>query len=320
MKSAVRMFLQNDQYLAICFHGNDHSAAEFASSNLAWLNTVIRVAEERMDIHTKATGLACGKVMVFPQEMFSLEAMKVLKSRNFVAAVNGGPSPAGRHAVLTIRELAQPAVLRHGGFPLFLRKYVAQVKREDVAFDLFFGRPILIVEHHDVFRNPERLLEAVLMINSMAADISWCNLATAIMGSTLRRNTSSGVCEVRAYSGTITLANNSDSPRSFAVEWNHSAGSPSVEHILLGGTPNQSFEVSDCAIRLSVELAPRSSQTLSLVYRNDHPSLNHLGFPWAAKAFIRRRLSEARDNYVSKNRLAMAAAHAVRRRILSKIL
>jgi len=317
-KRILRMFRENGDRLAICFHGNDHTSGEFASADTSRLNTIVRIAEARMDIHTDATGLPCSKVMVFPQEKFSVEAMEVLKSRNFIAAVNGGPHPAGFRVALTLGELAQPAVLRYGTFPLFLRRWVGQAKRQDIAFNLFFGRAVLIAEHHEVFRRPEPLVETVLMVNSVAPDIRWSDLETAVVNSILGRRTSNATCQIRAYSGTVRVANNQDSPQQVSVEWNHSAQCPPPEQVLQDGRPYHSYEVDESRIRLSVELGPGNSRAFSVVYRNDYPSLEGLGFRWGAKAFIRRRLSELRDNYISKNRHALNVAKALQRRILTR--
>ena len=316
-QQVLQIFRKNRSRFAICFHGNDHTAAELASSDTSRLNTMIRIAEDRMSAHHQATGLHCDRVMVFPQGNFSVEAMKVLKSRNFRAAVNTVPYPTGRPVALTLGELAQPAVLRYGGFPLFLRRPIRQTKSQDVAFNLFFGRPVLIVEHHDVFRRPETLAEMALMINSIAPEIHWSNLESAAINSVLRRRTPDGISNIRAYSGGVRIANDRDSNERFSVEWSHSGQFPPVEQVLQDGTPYRSFEVDDSGIRVSVDLAPGSSQTLSVVYRNDYASPGSLGFQWKTKAFLRRRLSEVRDNYVSKNRYLMALAQTLQRRLLS---
>lgn len=318
-KRTVEMFRQSGGRLAICFHGNDHTAAEFASGDSSRLNTMLRIAEARMDAHTKATGLPCPKVMVFPQDNFSVEAMKVLKSRNFCAAVGGTANPAGRRANLTLREIAQPAILRHGKFPLFLRKSIGHLKRQDVAFSLFFGQPVLVAEHHGLFGQVKSLVEDVLMINSIQPDIQWCDLETAVLNATLRRRTPDGICHVRAYARAVQIANDYDSPGRFLVEWSHSSECPTVEQVLQGDAPIHSFAVDDSKASLSVELAPHSRETLSMAFRNNYSSLEGLGFLWDAKAFIRRRLSEARDNHVSKNQFAMAVAQALKRRVLSKV-
>ena len=161
------MFQENAARLSICFHGNDHTEGEFASTDMAFLNTSLRIAEDRMNLLQQITGLHCDRVMVFPQGNFSVEAMKILKSHNFYAAVNTVPHPAAQPVRLTIGELAQPAVLRYGAFPLFIRKPIRQTQSHDIAFNLFFGRPVLIVEHHDIFQRPESLVEIAARINSV---------------------------------------------------------------------------------------------------------------------------------------------------------
>jgi hypothetical protein len=318
-RRTVEMFRRNSDRLAICFHGNDHTAGEFVSADTYRLNTMLRIAEARMDAHTKATGLPCPKVMVFPQDDFSVEAMKVLKSRNFAAACGSG-HPAGRRANLTLGEEAQPAILRHGEFPLFRRKKIGRAEKQDIAFSLFFGQPVLVAGHHGLFKQANRLLDDVATINSVWPEVQWCDLGTAVLNSTLRRNTPDGICHVRAYSGAVHIANDWDSPRRFLVEWSHSSECPPIEQVFQGGAPIHSFAVDDSTIRLSVELAPGNTQTFSVVYRNDYASLGGLGFGWNAKAYFRRRLSEVRDNYISKSRPAFAFAQALRRRVLSNIL
>ena len=319
-RQTVEMFRQSGGRLSICFHGNDHTAGELASGNASRLNTMLGIAEARMDSHANASGLRCRKVMVFPQDEFSVEAMKVLKSRNFCAAVGGTANPTGRLANLTVGEEAQPAILRHGTFPLFRRKFVGQIKKQDIAFSLFFGQPVLVTEHHGLFGRVSRLVEDVQTINSIAPEIHWCDLETAVSNSTLRRSTPDGVCHIRAYSKSVWIKNDSDSARHFVVEWSRSSECPPIEEVLQDGLPIRSFEVDDSTVRLGIELAPGSCRTFSLSYRNDYASLEGLGFLWGAKAFIRRRLSEARDNYLSKNQFASGIAEMLTRRVFSKIV
>jgi hypothetical protein len=310
------MFQGNAARLSICFHGNDHTGAEFASTDMALLNTMLNVAEHRMEVHHKMTGLPCDRVMVFPQGNFSIEAMKALKSHNFYAAVNTVPHPAEQPVRLTIGELAQPAVLRYGGFPLFIRKPIRQTQSHDIAFNLFFGRPVLIVEHHEIFQRPESLVEIAARINSVASEVHWSNLATVVGNSILTRRAPNGTHHVRAYSGTVRISNESSSIRRYSIEWGGSCDGASIEHVLIDGTPCIAFEIHDAGLRLSVEVAPGSSRTFSLVHRNKHATVGSLGFRWNAQAFLRRRLSELRDNYLSKNQHLLSAAKALQRRFL----
>jgi hypothetical protein len=268
-----------------------------------------------MNLHQQMTDLPCDRVMVFPQGNFSMEAMKVLKAHNFYAAVNTVPYPAELPVRLTLGELAQPAVLRYGGFPLFIRKPIRQSGSHDIAFNLFFGRPVIIVEHHEIFQRPESLVEIATRINSVGSGIHWSNLATVVSNSVLARKAHDGSHRVRAYSGTVRISNDSDSIRRYSIEWGDSRDDPTIKQVLLDGTP-RCFEVDDAGVRLSVDLAPARSQTISLFYQSVPAKVRNMSLRWNAQAFLRRRLSELRDNYLSKNQHLLTAAKAFQRRFL----
>lgn len=313
----TRMFEENAHRFSICFHGNDHTEKELAETDPAVLNTMLCIAEERMKVHEQKTGLRCDKVMVFPQGRFSVEAMGVLKSRNFHAAVNTIHHPVGQPFQLTIADLAQPAMLRYRSFPLFLRTYVKKIQAQDIAFNLFFGRPALIVEHHGIFRHHESLVEAVRMVNSVAPGISWSNLERAVDNSILRRRTADGTVHVRAYSSNVRITNDSASVEKFSIEWGQSGECSPFEQVLREGTQLPDVQVDDACIRVMAELAPGTSQTFSVSYQAGDAPHGDLGFRWNTKAFLRRRLSEVRDNYLSKNEHVLTFAKTLRRRYLN---
>jgi hypothetical protein len=312
----TRMFRENTARLAICFHGNDHTNAEFASTDRDFLNTALHIAERRMNLHHQMTGVPCDRVMVFPQGDFSIEAMNVLQSHNFCAAVNTGPHPFQQRSRLTIGEVAQPAILRYGSFPLFIRKRIRNAQSQDLAFNLFFGQPILIEEHHDIFMRLESLVEVVARINSVSSHLHWSNLATAVNNSILKRRAPDGRHHVRAYSSTVRISNESGSTRRLSIEWGHSCDSVAIEQVLMDGTFCQRVEVGDTGIRVSAELGPRTSRTFSLLHRNGQAAVGSLGLQWNAKALLRRRLSELRDNYLSKNQHLLMAAKTLHQRFV----
>lgn len=314
-RRAVETFKQNRERLAISYHGNDHTPLEMASQDIARLNRLMRIARTRMRYHEAVTGLNCDNVMVFPQERFSVEAMKVLKACNFDAGVSSTPYPRGRRLPLPLTEFAQPALLCYGGFPLFLRRYICHLKKEEIAFNLFFGRPVLLVDHHEVFRRPDVLIEAVSTVNSIAPEVRWCGLEEAVMNSTLHRLCPDGSLRVRAYSATVRVVNDGESRRSYTVEWARCHDEPAIEQILQDGLSNHSFDVEKTTVRLKAEIDPNSSEIFSLAYRNDYPCLDRLGVRWTAKAILRRRVSEVRDNYISKNQVVLNLAKALQKRI-----
>jgi hypothetical protein len=310
----TRMFLENAERLSICFHGNDHTEAEFASSDPNFLNSLLDCAENRMAQHLQTTGLRCDRVLAFPQGKFSLEAMNALKSHNFCAAVNRVQHLANRPARLTIEELAQPAVLKYGGFPLYIRHPIRETQKFNVAFNLFFGRPVLIGEHHEIFENPDALVEIAARINSVAPGVRWSNLETVVRDSILVRDQPDGSRRVRVYAGSVRIANDSDRIRNYVIEWNGFAGS-AIEQVLMDGAPCD-FVKDVSGIHLSVELAPGVAKDFSLVHRGASAARVNLSLSWRAHAIVRRRLSEIRDNYLSKNHYLLTAAKALRQTFL----
>jgi hypothetical protein len=309
----AKMFRENKDRLAICFHGNDHTGAEFASTDVVLLNTMLEIAEHRMLTHQEITGLECDRVMVFPQGNFSVEAMAVLKARNFSCAINTVPHPTQQPIRLKLSEIAVPAVLRYAGFPLFLRKDSAHTQPEDIAFATFFGRPVVIVEHHDIFENPEPLIEAAGRINGVSPGIRWSSPEKAGAGAILRRRIAGGY-HVRAYAGTVRVSNDSNVTQKFLVEW---APGDQVNHVSKDGQPCSHFETDAYGTRISVELAAGGSAMLAISYRNGRSTVKGIGLRQNAKAYVRRRLSEVRDNYLSKNAYLLAAAKTVKKHLIA---
>lgn len=309
----ARMFRENSARFSVCVHGNDHTRAEFATVDKVLLHSMLGIADERMRVHCEKTGISCERVMVFPQGKFSAEAMSVLQSRGFECAVNTGPYARQPTSRLTIGELAQPALLRYSGFPLFLRSRSAAITRQDIAFNLFFGKPVFIVEHHDAFQDPKTLLKAVAEINSVAPEICWTNVGEATANSVWRRRIASSEHQIRGYCRTVRIANPGGVPQRFAVEWSRVTDGGTVAAVLSDGAPCGSFDVDERRVTAVFELAPRTSRRLSLSYGNDPMSLPGPGVERTVRAFVRRRLSEIRDNNLSRNHVLLTLAKTIQR-------
>ena len=310
----IRIFRERPDRFSICFHGNDHTGGEFAAKDASLLNTMLTVAEERMAVHERQTGVPCDKVMVFPQGKFSRNAMNVLKAHNFLAAVNSGAYARGEDIHFNLAELLEPAILKYGGFPLFLRKYVRKIAAEDIAFDLFFGKPVFIVEHHEIFKDPPSLTELTSRIYSRAPDIIWSNLRTAVQNAHLTRRAPDGTLEVRAYANGGTIKNTSDSPIRCRVEW-PGPNAILVQGILLDGALCTDAQSDEKGVRLCFDLPPGGSRAFSIVHQNNYGSSDaNNTVPYTTKAFLRRRLSEFRDNHVSKSPRLLAMLKRFRKR------
>jgi hypothetical protein len=311
--AVIKMFRENPENLSLCFHGNDHTNAEFASKDEVLLHTLVATAEERVRFHQAKSGLRCDKVMVFPQGKFSLQAMDVLRSRNFDAAVNTVAHPTGENIRLKLEEVCQPAVMRYSNFSLFSRRSIEHCRPEDIAFDLFFGKPALIVEHHQIFKSPQPLLDVIARINSVSPAIHWVGLGQAVRKANLQRRTSNGTHMVRAYSNIVEVENLSDQPVQVSVEW-QSVNPKEVLECKVGDTVTQhECAVGKKGVRARIELPSYTSQVVSVLQRNNYPDPVALGLKWKAKAFLRRRLSEIRDDYLSKNAPLLTLAKTLQR-------
>jgi hypothetical protein len=222
------------------------------------------------------------------------------------------PHPRHENTRLTFAEVAQPAVLRYAGFPLFLRKPSADTVDAQIAFNLFFGRPTLIVEHHEVFQDVDRLTSAVARINTIAPSMRWSSTGEAVTHSVLRRRAESGTYNIRAYSRTVRLSNRSQATEKYQVQWPYF--DPGALAVLKDGIACD-FLPSSAGIRTEFQLPAYSQCTLQLVYENHNPMLKGLGLRRNIRAVIRRRLSEVRDNYLSKNPSLAEVAQHLRRHL-----
>jgi hypothetical protein len=310
----AKLFREHTERFSLCFHGNDHTGGEFASTDSALIESMLQIAERRMELHLKSSGLDCDRVMVFPQGGFSMEAMDALNSHNFDAAVNTVPHPRQQQVRLTLRDVAEPAVLRYCGFPLFLRKNSLKTQSDEIAFKLFFGIPILIVEHHDAFKEPQSLIDAVNRINAAAPGIHWSSAGEAVRGSVLgRRRVSGERLQLRAYARTIRIDSSFVSPGRITVEWTYPGVTHSLEAVLRNGVPCTDVELSDSQVRVSAVLEPGVSEVFSIHQRRPNATLVRMSFSYGTRAFVRRRLSEIRDNYISRSPSLLAATKTLRR-------
>ncbi len=169
----IRLFMENKDRYAICVHGCNHLGNEFGKGSYEELSALASLALWRMEEHARVTGLPYEPVLVFPQGLFCSVAMKALKDQGFFAVFN-----------TTIRatdakeppqsEYQRAATMIYHDLPLFLRRY----PRDKAKFveDLANGRPILIVEHHSLFRNGYKpLTDLIDWINSQG-NIRWTSL------------------------------------------------------------------------------------------------------------------------------------------------
>lgn len=297
----AELFRRYPRRLSMSIHGCDHTKEEFGETAAAPVLSKARMSRARMAKHRELTGIPCDNVMVFPQGVFSTAALEALKQAGFLAAVNSTPFPIDDPPEkLRVRDLLSPALTRHSSLPLFIRRYPREVA--EFAMDLFLGKPVLMVEHHEYFRRGYGPIESFAAeINRLADGIEWCGLEEIARNSCLWRIDPDGVVHVRLFCDESVVRNNWPTPRPFrfskplgrdqlelppvAIDGElvtaiRGEGELCFERVLQPGEP--------VAIKLGDTDAPVGGALSS-------------GSVWyRAKVYARRHLCELRDNYVSR--------------------
>jgi hypothetical protein len=308
----AQLFRERMDRLSLCVHGCDHTTAEFSSTDLAVLNSKVQLASARMNSLERWNGLSYSKTMVFPQGRFSTAALTALKANDYLAAVNSSPSPAysGDYGSLTVADLLTPAVTRYGGFPVFVRRYPAGL--EQFAFDLFFGKPLLVVEHHGYFKDGgARLAEFVTRIN-LFKNLHWTGLQDIMKKSYLEREISNEITACRLYTNHHVIENHAERDRTFIVT-KCDTGDVPIQRVLVNGVATR-FMMIDKVLKFATRIPALSSRVVQVVYRN---SLSHAqlerGFASRSHIWAHRMLSEFRDNVLCRSGFLLAGAQALRR-------
>lgn len=301
-KQIADLFIRNSPFLSICVHGCDHTGAEYAATSADLLCGKSRLAFARMRLHSQLSGVPFDDVMVFPQGLFSSQALKALDTCGYLAAVSTDPAPSDIPQVLRLRHLLDVANTSFDGFPLFGRHYPRDVA--EFAFDLFLGKPALVVEHHGYFKEGYEPLESfVRQMNALVERLEWSNLATVCSRACLKRVTRQGDVAVRLYVNRFVLTNKGHKAQTYRLSRQRPVNAP-LPVVMVNGIQCES-EVQNDSLTFTLSLEPAQTADIRIVsgdpQKVDSPAWRPTA-AYQAGVFTRRVLSEFRDNYVSKNR------------------
>lgn len=295
----------------LCIHGCDHTRGEFATTDLESLCGKAQLALERMRAHHRLSGIPFDDIMVFPQGLFSSEAMAALKASGYLAAVNSDAYPSATAETLALRDLLDVAVTKFAGFPLFGRRYPHAL--EELAFDLFMGKPALAVEHHGYFRDGHKALETFAeRLNSLEERLEWSNLGTICSRASLTRTAENGEVHVRFYTNRFSLTNTGTRTQRYLLLTRQAPSGPLPSVTVNGRHWDCGLEGGQLKIRLSLDAGETAE--IRILSRDLEPAASS----WRAteihnlRVRIRRLLCEIRDNHVDTNRVLHAIASTFR--------
>jgi len=312
--AAAQLFRARGDRFDLCIHGCDHTGGEFASVNVEELHGRVRLATWRMREHEQRTGLPCTNVMVFPQGRFSAVSLGVLKSHNFLAAVNSTvkAEDLGNTHGLTLADMLSPALLKYSNFPLFSRRYPREIA--DFALDLFVGKPALLVEHHGYFKEGyDRVREFAAQLNALSPQLQWMGIGQVVQRSYLQRVVSPDKIECRIFANR-QIVQNTQSTDAEVVMFKPEASDVSIKRVSVNGRPS-SYRVEDGYLQFHTRVSVDKPASVAIDYVPDQTFGTRVldnSIQDDLKGFMRRHLSEFRDNYLSRHERLLSLAYRVK--------
>jgi hypothetical protein len=195
------------------------------------------------------------------------------------------------------------------GFPIFKRHYWSDISI--FAMATFLGKPAILVEHHDFFKNgPAKAEHFATEMLRLRRDMRWAPLYDVVTNTHLMRSRSETCCEVRFFTDIFKITNGRKSWR--AYKFLRRLPDTSIVHrVVING---ESISFSRHQHWLTFEATARAGERLHVevsLRTKDLGNWRSFGIKYNAAVALRRGLSELRDNVISQSPRALRAAKAL---------
>jgi hypothetical protein len=178
------------------------------------------------------------------------------------------------------------------------------------ALDLFMGKPALVYGHHDLFREGYlSIVELAKGLYSLDQNIEWERLGNIAKKSYWLKRESNDTVKIKLWASNSIIENTSNSITNYAVVKDEMSDVP-IRAVLVNGK-EFSYQYERGKLRMNIEVQPRQSAEVQIVYQDTSPCNSEECIKSNAKVLVRRYLSEIRDNYIAKNRLLIPFKHAL---------
>jgi hypothetical protein len=231
-----------------------------------------------------------------------------------LAAVNSSikPHDLGEAHGLTLADMLLPAISKYGSFPLVKRRYPRQLA--DLAFDLFLGKPAVLVEHHGYFRDGYAdIRDFMNRLNALSSDLHWMGIGEVVRHTYLLRSTSPFSVECRIFANRQCIENPSKVEKRIVI-FKAEDGETPIKKVTVGGK-HYPYVIENGQMRLEVDVPPTSALKIAIDYSCERKNRNNIAqnsLKQSVKVYLRRHLSEVRDNYLSKHERLLSIAYRVK--------
>ena len=299
------LFRSYTDVFSLCVHGDDHTSAEFGSQDRGDLLARVGESITRMELHRARTGVPYDAVMVCPQERYSVEALRVIgESRAFLAINNTRCIPDDPAAKGKVRgaDLLLPAEDSFG-VPVLKRHYPGEGMAK-FALALFFGKPAVLVAHHEYFRSGTDQAERfVADLKGMSPTVRWIPISTTLRHLCWRRRVSKGHWCVRFFTDTFELTHDSEQVVSYELT-RRIPERAVIESVTVDGNAVEYLE-RESVLEFRVTRSSRGSSLVVVRLRaTQQPTARATKLSYRAKVAVRRLLCELRDNVLSRSPIA----------------
>lgn len=245
--------------------------------------------------------------MVCPQEQYSIEAMRAFSdSRQFIGLICTACMPRNLTSPqISGADLLLPAQDSFFGFPVFKRHYWGNMSVFGMA--LFLGKPAILVEHHEFFRDGSGGAEEfVRRLAELRPDLKWKSLMQTVTHTHARRRVSERRWEVRFFSDTFHFEHELQEPTEFRLirrlpEMTH------VQGVCVGGR-EVPFSRENGFLTFEIHLEHPQRVSVQVDVTPFRPAKSHSpGVKYQASVALRRGLSELRDNVIARHPLILRA-------------
>lgn len=298
-RDVAKLLSSRPDRFGLSIHGCNHTRAEFMTKDLQELKRLYHSALTRMSAHQEKTGIGFDRIMVFPQAIFSLEALRMLKCNNFLAAASIFTRPRVHTESVPVSTLLDLAIMDYHSFPIITRRYPSEMP--SFAFDLLLGKPALVYLHQEDYREDNSLLiNHIQKIKSMQNDIRWVGLRDIARSLYTQKINDDNRYDIKLFANECVIENDSEIPKKYSVTKKEDSD-VSVEALTLDEEELE-YDLKDGVISFSLEIPPKSHIQIKTSYLNDI-ALTKDKKKYGMELFIwtRRHLSEYRDVYLSRS-------------------
>ena len=173
------------------------------------------------------------------------------------------------------------------------------------AMSLFLGKPAVLVEHHEFFRNGSIGAEKFAQgLAQLRPDLKWRSLAETVMRTHARRRMSKNKEEVRFFTDTFYLEHKLEQPAELRLV-RRLPDTIHVKRVRIGST-EVPFNREDGFLTFETQLQRPETLTVQVEVAPIKPAKCYSpGVRYQASVALRRGLSELRDNVIARNRTAL---------------